>query len=82
MKDKSTYFLFAHPELVQMFTSINNYKISEIIQEIEDGGYGFTIYEYDPEIDNPAIVLYKFIESGEKDYTTLTKEEFNKLKEI
>lgn len=82
MKDKSTYFLFANPDLIEMFTSINTYNTSEIIQEIGDEGYGFTLYEYDPEIDNPAIILYKFIESGERDYTTLTKEEFNKLKEI
>jgi hypothetical protein len=82
MKDKSTYFLFGCTDLIELFTSINKYTISEIIQEIEDEDYGFTLYEYDPEIDNPAIILYKFTESREKDYTTLTKEEFNILKEI
>lgn len=82
MKDKSTYFLFGDPNLIELFTSISTNPISQIIEEIEDEGYGFTIYEYDPEIDNPAIILHKFIESGEKDYTTLTKEEFNKLKEM
>lgn len=82
MKNKSTYFLFGDSNLIELFTSIPTNQISQIIEEIEDEGYGFTLYEYDPEIDNPAIILHKFIESKETDYTTLTKEEFNKLKKI
>jgi hypothetical protein len=81
MINNSTYFIFASKDLIEILTDPKN-SITDFIEAIEEEFYSYTLYEYDPKKDNPAIILFKFIESGEDDYSTLTSSEFEKLKEL
>jgi len=78
MKNNITYFIFACDELIESLVDINN-SITDVINIIEEEGHSYTLYEYNPEIDSPAIILHKFIISGEEEYSTITKEEFRRL---
>jgi hypothetical protein len=82
MKNNSTYFIFANKDVIDNIINNISNSIDEVIQEIEEENYSYTLYEFNPEISNPAIILFEFINSGFDDYSTLTKEEFNKLKEL